>query len=332
MVGGMEKVSWALAREFSKLTDTTLITWGKSQKFLPLFLPYFLLRSFFVIPIKKITHVHLGDALLSPLGVILKIFFRVKVTTTVHGLDITYPNPAYQFVVPQCLQQLDKVICVSRATMKECMKRWVPHRKLTVIPNGVYPDEVKSNAKRTDLEKLLSLRLSDKKVLVTVGRLVRRKGVYWFIENILPKLENKYIYVVIGDGPERENINNLISKMKFEKRVLVLGKVTEADLKTIYNTSDIFIMPNIHVPGDLEGFGTVALEASCVGLPVIASNLEGIQDAVINESSGLLLDNPNLFNSAIKTFNFKSRKYISKIVCKTYSWENITNKYLDNFL
>src|SRR5258706_11117608 len=118
MVGGMEKLSFALAKEFSSSVDTTLITWGGSQKYLPFVYFLFLVKSLYLIPKNKIDHIHIGDALLSPLGLLLKIIFEVKVSVTVHGLDITFNFPGYQYLVPQCASKLDKIICVSNATKK----------------------------------------------------------------------------------------------------------------------------------------------------------------------------------------------------------------------
>ncbi|MGH7204355.1 MAG: hypothetical protein ACREHC_07965, partial [Candidatus Levyibacteriota bacterium] len=89
MIGGLEQLSYALAKEFKRNTNTTLITWGKSQKYLPFFLPFAFLKTVYLIPTKKITHLHLGDALLAPLGLLLKYMFGIKTSVTVAGLDIT---------------------------------------------------------------------------------------------------------------------------------------------------------------------------------------------------------------------------------------------------
>lgn len=333
MIGGMESLSHALATEFSKLVDTTLITWGKSQKYLPLVLPYFLIRAFFLIPTKKIDHLHIGDALLSPLGLLLKIVFNVKTTITVMGLDITFTFPGYQFIIPKCVSKFDKVICISEATREECIKRGIPKEKCIIIPCGVYPDDWRANATRKDLEKIVGTELKDKKVLITVGRLVKRKGVYWFIENVLPYLDKNTIYLVIGDGPEKERIKTLVKSLNLEEQVYLLGKIPDHDLKVIYNTADLFIMPNIKVPGTVEGFGIVAIEASAAGLPVIASDLEGITNAVIEGKTGRLVESLNQkeFSNAIKQLKL-NRKEVSKITSDNYSWRVIGKEYVKAFI
>src|SRR5260221_5863232 len=152
MVGSMEKTSYALAQELSKRVDTSLITWGKSQKYLPLVLPIFLIKALYIIPTKKITHVHIGDALLSPIGWLLKKMYKVNISITIHGLDIIFSFPGYQLLIPNTVSHYDSVICVSNATLLECTKRGIPEKLCIVIPWGVYPEEWKVNATRNDLE------------------------------------------------------------------------------------------------------------------------------------------------------------------------------------
>jgi glycosyltransferase involved in cell wall biosynthesis len=330
-VGGMEKVSYNLSQELSKQIPTTIIAWGGSQKWLFYFLPKAFLQSLFLIPAKRITNVHLADGLLAPLGLVLKILTRRKVTITVHGLDITYKNRFYQAVVPFCLSKLDKIICISSATLAECTKRGIPKNKCTVIPWGVYPDEFKIKATRQDLEKLAGMDLKDKKVLITVGRLVKRKGVAWFIQNVMPKLENNYVYLIAGGGPEESNIEQSINYLKAEHRIKMLGKVSDHDLKVLYNTADVFVMPNIKIEGDMEGFGIVAIEASSAGLPIVSSSIEGIKDAIVENQSGELFTEKSEAEAirAIKKTVALNRCRVKQSIAK-FSWGAIGEKYLSS--
>jgi hypothetical protein len=129
MIGGLEKLSYALAKEFSKNTPTTLITWGKSQKYLPYFIPLAFLKACFLIPMKKIDHLHLGDALLAPVGLLLKIIFNINTSVTVAGLDITFNFPGYQRIIPKCVARLNTIICISEATLEECVKRGICQKR-----------------------------------------------------------------------------------------------------------------------------------------------------------------------------------------------------------
>lgn len=333
MVGGLEQLSFALATEFSKQVDTSLITWGKSQKYLPYFIPLAFIKALILIPMRKIDHLHIGDALLSPLGFLLKVIFGIKTSVTVAGLDITFNFPGYQLIVPRCVAMLDTVICISNATLEECVKRGIPKEKCIVIPCGVYPEKFIVKADRNDLEKIVGKDLKDKKIIITVGRLVKRKGVYWFIENVLPKLDKNILYVIIGDGPEKERLQKLIQKLKLQGQVLLLGKISDEKLKIIYNTADLFVMPNIKIDNNIEGFGIVAIEASSTGLPVIASDMEGISSAVINDKTGKHVESGNTqqFIQAIQDTKDFKRDTVKKITKENYSWGKIGEKYISCF-
>lgn len=336
MVGGMEKMSFALAKEFQKNANTTLITWGKSQKYLPFFLISAFLKSLYLIPSKKIEHIHLGDGLLSPLGVLLKYLFGIKTTITIAGLDITFKFPPYQFLIPKCVAKLDKVICISNATLEECVKRGIPREKCIFIPCGVYPEEFQIQATRKDLEKIIDKNLEGKKILITVGRLIERKGVYWFVKHVVPKLNQNALYLVVGDGPEIHRIKSLIDKLDISKQVLLLGKVSDKELKIIYNTADIFLMPNIPIKGDIEGFGIVAIEATSTGLITVASEIEGIKDVITNNRNGYLIESlaTELWVTKLKSLlvsTGKRRSDVKQWTFDHFSWNSIGQNYLHTF-
>lgn len=333
MVGGMESLSYALSHEFAKEEDTTLIAWGKSQKFLPIIFPYFLFLSLFLIPRKGITHVLIGDALLSPIGVVLKFIFRIPTSCTVVGLDITFNFPGYQLIIPRCVSFLDKVFCISEATKKACTVRGIPFQKCTVIPCGIYPYTFSKQIRKQDLEKLLGQSLNDKKVLITVGRLVKRKGVYWFVSNVLPHLPKDTMYLIVGEGPEQENIKKAIQVRHLQNQVKLLGKVSNTTLKIIYSTADLFIMPNIRVKNTMEGFGIVAIEASSTGLPVIASNIEGIKASVVDGKNGFTAISEDAKNwiKVIKqslSHNILSKSEVKDWTRRNYDWSVIGKKYI----
>jgi len=329
----MEKVNFYLSKELQKRIPTKILAWSGSRKLLPWFLFKSFFQSLLIIYRDHVTHVHLGDALLSPLGLLLKWLSKAKVTVTVHGLDVTYDKFAYQRIVPYCLKQLDAIICISRATMNECTKRGVDEKKCHIVYWGVYPDEFKISASKKDLENIVEHELSQKKVLLTVGRLVPRKGVSWFIENVLPKLKNDYLYLVVGDGSERENITEVIAKNRLENRVLLLGKVDDDKLKIIFNTADLFVMPNIPTENNIEGFGLVLIEACSAGLYAIASDMEGIRDAVLSERTGTLvkpLDTEGFVN-AIDRNTTHDREDVRNETVSNFSWNKTAGSYIKIF-
>ena len=331
-VGGLEIYSYNLINEFEANKITFKITLSRSIKHLIWFFPYSFFKALYLIRKHSVQHVHLCDGLLSPVGVLLKFLTNAKVTVTIHGLDITYDNPFYQMFIPWCITKLDGVVCVSHSTRDECVRRVVPCPNRTVIPNGIRPDQLylqqAKNELRRKLESLVGISIKNKKILFTIGHLVKRKGVAWFVKNVMLRLEDSCLYVVAGEGPERRTIQNIVDQYGLQGRVLLLGEISNEDRKLFYNASNIFIMPNITVPGDVEGFGIVTLEAGSCGLPVVASDIQGLRDAVIDGKTGYLVGEGDVegFVSRITDMNLK-KDQIRKIVNSTFDWARIYKDY-----
>ena len=331
-VGGLEEYSYNLIREFESHEFTHKITLSKSIKHLIWFLPYSFFRALYLIRKYSLQSIHLCDGLLSPVGLLLKLLTGAKVTVTIHGLDITYRHPFYQMLIPWCLSRLDGIVCVSHSTRGECERRIIPCPDSTVIPNGIRPDQLylqqSKNELRRKLENLIGISMKNKKVLFTIGHLVKRKGVAWFVGNVIPRLEDSYLYVVAGEGSERGTIQEVVGRCKLQGRVLLLGEVSNEDRKLIYNASDIFIMPNITIPGDVEGFGIVALEAGSCGLPIVASNIQGLRDAVINGKTGYLVEEGDVdgFVGRITDMNL-DKDQIRELINSTFDWAKIYKGY-----
>lgn len=336
-LGGLETYSYNLIKEFEKDYTVYKIVLRRSNLNLVWFLPFSLLKAFLLTRKYSFKNIHLCDGLIAPLGILLKYFARARVSVSIHGLDITYKNISYQWLIPWCVARLDKIICVSRSTRDECVHRGIPGQKCMVIPNGIRPDELYLNQSpkdlRLELEKILNVRLQDKKVLTTVGRLIKRKGIAWFVDRVMPELDTSYLYVIAGYGPEYQLILRKVKERNIENRVVMLGRVSEKVRRLIYNAADIFIMPNITVARDVEGFGIVVIEAGSCGLPVVASNLQGIKDAVTENKTGYLIDEGDIdgFLEKIKSMNLKKEDIRSYVNAK-FSWTNIYLNYRNTIL
>lgn len=288
----MESLSYGLTTGFPE--PKTIIALGRSQKHLVWFLPYAFLRV--AITAGRYDVIHLGDAVLSPLGLLPRALFRRPIAVSVHGLDLTFPNPLYQAYLRVFLRA-QAFIANSDSTRRLAEARGLaPVRTITI---GV-PDSYFSIVRAPNLDPELEERRAGRVVLLTVGRLVKRKGVAWFVRNVLPKLPN-VLYLVIGVGPEREEIERGAAETGTTHQLWLAGKVSEARLPAMLGASDVFVMPNIEVAGDVEGFGIVAIEAAASGLPVVAARLEGIPDAIAEGQNGTLIESGDVdgFVSAV---------------------------------
>lgn len=318
-IGGMESFAFGLINNIA--CDKEVIALNKSQINLIWWLPYAMILSLIKAP--QADYVHLCDGLLAPLGLMIKKVYHKPVSVTVHGLDVTYHNWLYQNINVRCLKYLDKIICVSNSTKQDCLDKNIPEKKLFVIPNGINIDKINNEKRITNNEK---------RILLTVGRLVKRKGIAWFIENIMPKLDQDFEYWVIGRGPEEEKIKKIIQINNLQDRVKLLGFVENEKLKDYYTQADAFLMPNIEVEGDREGFGIVALEAGVHGLPVLAADLEGIRDVIKNGVNGYLIapENAPAWINKIqkKEYNNINKDKIHQYINNNFNWKIISDKYL----
>jgi glycosyltransferase involved in cell wall biosynthesis len=345
-VGGMQKLSQSLTKEVGRLTPTRTIYWGGSTLLVPFFIIYAFLRSvLFVSRSNQVRLIHLSDALLTPLGLALRTLLRVPVVVTVHGLDVTYSNRLYQWIIPKCLRRMDKVICVSSYTRQQCIRRGVPSALCVVIPNGVnlveFADQYTSQGMR-NLQTSAGRVLRDRKVLLTVGRLIERKGVVYFLTEVMPRIlahRQDICYLIVGEGPQRDLIETRIASLHLEDHVGLLGRVDDDTLRAAYHVTDLFVMPNIPVQNDIEGFGLVALEAAAAGRYVVASRLDGIPEAIVPGENGMLLDplDSEAFASTILELldDDEERKRLGnnarEFVRNHYSWDIIARRYQQIF-
>jgi len=339
IVGGMENFSWNLYSEFSKHDDVdiTLIALRKSQRNLIWFFPLAFLKTIFTA--KKYDVIFIGDAVLCAIGFFCKCLYKTKIVIiNVFGLDITYKNKLYQLYLKLFYKNFDKYVSISRETDNILQKRGCFDS--TIITPGVDVNMIayegtnwREICERYDIEQ-------NNIIIITVGRLVKRKGVEWFVKNVMPRLRDKQIeYLIVGSGEDEEDIKKSILEHGLDKKIKMLGEINFEDLLSIYRNADIFVMPNIIVDGDFEGFGIVALEASLSGCVTVASNIQGIKDAIVDGENGILLETENSeqFINTISELidNIELRKKYSerfkKYTISYFSWGSICNQYISLF-
>lgn len=332
VIGGMERFSYDFFEAFKD--QTKLIALHKSQKNLIWWIPYAFVRA--LVTARKVNIIHIGDGALAWLGVLIKYFMRKPISITVHGLDLTYKKFGYQKMIWSALRHYDAVVCVSDQTKNIVVQNGINPKKVYVIHNGVNMGEW-CNARNKDvLSRFIPQKTENKFVLLTVGRLIARKGVAWFVGNVMPSLPDNVMYLITSDGPERELIEKKIDQYKLNSKVKMLGELSSDMIKQLYCAADLFIMPNIEIENDREGFGIVAIEAAASGLPVLASNIEGIRDAVVDGKTGFLIESSNAYawkqaiNNALIQLPF-SNEEVTKVVEKEFSWDVISQQYSNLF-
>lgn len=330
-VGGMEQQAAGLIASFTGKKKTILLR-RSSRAHLIWFLPYAFFKGLWLS--RSVDLIHLCDGVLIPLGWFIRLFTSRPATVTIHGLDIVYSNIVFRFIHIPLIRRLDHVIAVSEKTSEECLKRGVRPERITVIPNGV--DSISSHRtySRFDLEKKIGLPTQNKKIILFLGRLVERKGIVWFLQSVFPLLPTDIVLVVCGAGPLEKKIKRIIRGSDQKSRIVFLGLVSHHDRDMLMQTSDCFIMPNISVLNDREGFGIAGIEAAMAGLPVIAASTDGIPQAIHNGKNGYLVppQDPVAFSQKISdvilNLDRPSWKIQSQTYCEThFSWKTVSAQY-----
>jgi phosphatidylinositol alpha-1,6-mannosyltransferase len=139
--------------------------------------------------------------------------------------------------------------------------------------------------------------LCGRRALLTVGRLVERKGHDKVLE-ALDFLRDKYsdlIYFVVGGGAFVERLRGMVRALELEDRVFFFENVRNEELALFYEAAELFVMPSRELnDGDVEGFGIVYLEANLFSLPIIGGRSGGVPEAVVHGETGLLVDGENV--------------------------------------
>jgi phosphatidylinositol alpha-1,6-mannosyltransferase len=141
------------------------------------------------------------------------------------------------------------------------------------------------------------LKLEDKRVIVSVGRLVHRKGQDHLIQalpEILKSVPNAHI-LMVGQGPYLSHLKKLVARYNVADHVSFIGRIQYAQLPQYICAGDVFVMPSRSrfFGLEVEGLGIVYLEASACGLPVIAGSSGGAPDAVLDGVTGFVVDGQN---------------------------------------
>ena len=261
-----------------------------------------------------------------------------------NGLDATTPTWPYPHFVRKVFDSLDLVLPISNATAAACHARGLAHEKCSVVLLGVRLDRFTPPESRPEARARLMQRhaiqvAEDDRglILCSVGRLVPRKGVAWFVDNVMPSLPDDVRFLAAGEGPERARIEAAIDRHRLSDRVRLLGAVSDEDLQALYQGADLFMMPNVPVPGDMEGFGLVMVEAGLCGLPVIASGIEGIADVVTDGVNGHLVGTGDAagFADAIMRYHHKPSELSAAShrarahTVEKFGWEAVTDRYIE---
>ena len=146
--------------------------------------------------------------------------------------------------------------------------------------------------------------------------------------------------LAIGIPEDEFEIQKATVELGYQERVIRTGHVSKEELSYLLRKSDLYVMPNITVSGDYEGFGLVSLEAAREGALVLASNIEGITSAIEHQKNGLLVESesPSAWIKVISNFLTNKEKiesnriqYRDYAIHNSQNWESMNQQYFDFF-
>jgi phosphatidylinositol alpha-1,6-mannosyltransferase len=242
-----------------------------------------------------VTSVHCGQVLSAGLaGWGCRLLRGTAYFPYVHGADLLEfrDRPPWSWVLRRVLRRAHRVIANSRFTAAAVASCGVPPERVLVINPGIDLERFARPVDRAAVRRQHGW--EGKRVVLSVGRLVPRKGqdtVIRALPRVLQAVPETH-YAIAGDGPQAAALRQLAAQEGVAQAVEFLGFVAEEDLPSLHAAADVFAMVSRHrrEQGDVEGFGIVYLEANAAGTPVLAGRSGGVEDAVADGESGLLVD------------------------------------------
>jgi len=279
----------------------------------------------------KIVHAHGHPYLTSLVASKLAKLYEKPFVLTQHNTFIDYNNVFDHVerlndltVGKQNLNGADKIIAISNATKEYVLRLGAKPSKVKVVYNGVDLARFRPIAgKREEMRKKLGIS-ENAIVVLTVRRLVYKNGIDTLIDaaSIAVKKNPKIVFLVVGKGPDLENVKLQVAQLGIEASFRLTGFVSDEDLPSYYNAANLFVLPS----KSGEGLPLVALEGMACGLPVIATDVGGIRE-ILREDYGKLVapNKPELLAEAVLDFatvDFSSRSQELRVMVeKRFSWD-----------
>jgi phosphatidyl-myo-inositol dimannoside synthase len=264
------------------------------------------------------THLHL-----LPFARLAAAFHRTPTICVLHGVEAW--KPTKRLLVDQFAKRCDTLLSISRCTDRR-FREWskVAEKRVVLLPNCVHAERYGMGEKPAYLIDRYNTRGC--KVIMTLGRLdarERQKGIDEVIE-VMPSLmldAPNIRYLIVGEGDDRPRLEGKVKLHGLTDKVVFCGRVSDEEKADHYRLCDVFSLA-----GRQEGFGIVLLEALACGAPVVASELDGSRDAILDGELGELANpnSPASLQSAVLRALAKPRHIPERL--EYFSFENLVER------
>lgn len=278
------------------------------------------------------------------IGAVISVFTGTPVVPTLPGSDVLMARKNYLFksMAKLAANCATGITSNSADLLKDLSKIGIKKKRQKVIIYGVDPKEFKPQLKNIPkLKKQLRID-PNYLVVVGVGRLVEKKGFRYLIEAI-PKIASNYkkvCFVIVGDGAEKEMLQNIAEKLNVSKYCRFTGMIDYKKLLDYYNLGDIFILPSVRDrEGNIDDQSVSVVEAMACGKPIITTNFSGYKIVVKEGENGFLTDEKNTdqiakaINKLIRNPSLREKmgQKSRQLVLEKFSWKAIGREYTNFF-
>jgi len=288
-----------------------------------------------------IVHIHNEHSTSALFAAVFRLHTDVPLVITCHG-QLKFGDSIKNFIEKiysrlfgkMIFKISDIIIALSESDKKYIISLGIRSEKIKVIPNAI--DKYHYQLDQINDIEIHNFKnnyhLSDKKIVLFVGQVIKRKGIEYLLKAIPIILKNysnnKILFVIIGKGDMLIDAKKLCYSLGIENHVLFLSDVNNKDLEKFYLISDVFVLPSLS-----EGVPTVILEAMYFGVPVIASDIPGINDYF--SETAILVPPGNEQEIADSILNiFTDKKDVKELSRKgkefidsKFSWDRIVQEY-----
>lgn len=241
--------------------------------------------------------VHLGEVNFAGMASVLsQKLFGIPYVVYTYAEEITTlrSRRLHRWWLYFILRRASALVTVSEYTRNLLMECGVLGDRIYKVLPAVRSQKVELAKAEQISEIRAKYHLENRRVLLTVGRLVERKG-HATVIDALVRIRSTHpdtCYVIVGAGPLEKSLKMRSSQACLDAHVIFTGLVDDAELACLYEICDVFVMPHreIRDTADTEGCPTVFLEASAHGKPVVGGNAGGVADAILDQRTGFIID------------------------------------------
>jgi glycosyltransferase involved in cell wall biosynthesis len=228
---------------------------------------------------------HAHDYKTNLLAIMCRRWSGAAALTTMHGSGVWSPRLSLYYRLDRwTLPRMDHVIAVSRDVQQTALSLGVPSSRCSLVHNAIDATYFRRNLVKARLREKLGLP-ADRVIVGAVGRLSREKGfdVLTSAVRALLRSGHRVHLIIVGDGPERDSLMQLISSLGCDDHVQLLGY--RSDVIELFHCMDMFVLSSLR-----EALPNVVLEAMAMEVPVVATRVAGVPDVIQDQENGLLVD------------------------------------------